>query len=177
MNNQKTALIDTTLKCIEINQIRSRGDRKTVELYRLTMHDGCYFAARGDIDPEGFEGIERLRPGAIVRICAFEQRGRRKIAWIRSVECDIPPYDLLSQRQRNLTLLSVSFCLLVASLLALGIHASLVTGLAILVAIISLFGCVIAVGGLIESLNPPRVEAQERWQSEPYRFVDEGSSR
>ncbi|HEY3536719.1 MAG TPA: hypothetical protein VGL01_04755 [Trinickia sp.] len=177
MNNQKTTLIDTTLECIEINLIHSRADEKTVELYRLTVHDGCYFAARGDIDPEGFKRIERLRLGAIVRICAFEERGRRKIAWIRSIEYGIPPYDLLRQRQRNLTLLSVSFCLLAASLLGLGIHASLVTVLAILVAIISLFGCVVAVGGLIESLNSSRVEAQERWQSEPYRFVDEGSIR
>jgi len=177
MNNQKTTLIDTTLERIETNLIHRRTDKEAVELYRLTMHDGCYFAARSDIDPEGFERIERLRPGAIVRICAFEQGGRRQIAWIRSVEWGIPPYDLLGQRQRNLTLLPVSLCLLVASLAALGIHASLVTGLAILVVIVSLLGGVIAVVGLIASLNPARVEAQKRWRSEPYRSVDGGSGQ
>ena len=73
--------------------------------------------------------------------------------------------------------LLASFCLLAASLTALGIHTPLVVALAILVAIISLLGGLIAIGGLIESLNPARIEAQERWMSEPYRFVDEGSGR
>jgi hypothetical protein len=177
MNKQKTTLIDTTLECVEANLIHSRADKKAVELYRLTMRDGCYFAARGDIDPEGFKCIEGLRPGATVRICAFEQRGRRKIAWIKSVEWGVPPYDVLAQRKRNLRLLLVSFCLLAVSVAALGIHTLLVVVPAILVAIVSLLGCVIAVGGLTESLNPARIEAQERWKSEPYRFVGEGSGR
>jgi hypothetical protein len=177
MNDQKTTLIDTTLECVEANLINRRGDKKAVELYRLTVHDGCYFAARGDIDPEGFKRIEGLRPGATVRICAFEQRGRRKIAWIRSDEWGIPAYDLLGQRKRNLTLLFASFCLLAASLTALGIHMPLVVALAILVAIVSVLGGLIAIGGLIESLNPARIEAQERWMSEPCLFVDEGSGR
>ena len=178
MNQQpKTTLIDTTLERIEANLVLSRADEKTVELYRVTTRDGCYFAARGDLDREAFQHIEQLQPGMAVRVCAFDERGRRHIAWMRGIERSLPPYDLLGQRQRNLTLLPISLALLSLSVVAVGIPASTITFLALLIAIISLFGCAIAIGGLISSLNPARIEAQERWQSEPYRSVAQGSDR
>jgi len=42
----------------------------------LTLLNGCYFAARGDIDADAFEQVGKLQPGINVRVCAFEQRGR-----------------------------------------------------------------------------------------------------
>ncbi len=177
LSKQKTTLIDATLERIEANLILSRADEKTIELYRVTMGDGCYFAARGDLDREAFEHIGQLQPGTAMRVCVFEQRGRRHIAWIRSQERSLPPYDLLAQRRRNLTLLPISLGLLVGSVAALSIPASLIEVLALLGAIFSFLGCAIAIGGLCSSLNPVRTEAQERWQREPYRFVAEGSDR
>lgn len=177
MSKPKTTLIDTTFERIETDLVRSRAAQKTVQLYRLMTGDGCYFAARRDMDRDDFNHIEALQPGTPVRICVFEQRGRRNIAWIRSVERSIPPYDVLAQRQSNLKLLPICLGLLAVCLGVMGVQASLIAVLAIFVAIISFLGCLLAIGGLIYSLNPVRLEAQERWQSEPYRFVVEGSDR
>lgn len=59
----------------------------------------------------------------------------------------------------------------------MGIRVALIAVLAIFVGIVSFLGCLVAIGGFIDSLNPIRVEAQERWQSEAYRFMVEGEDR
>lgn len=179
MSQQRTTLIDTTLERIETNLIRRRAGQKTAQLYRVTTGEGCYFAARADMDREDFDRIEALQPGTRVRVrvCVFERRGRRHIAWIRSSGRSIAPYDVLGQRQANFKLLPISLGILAVCLGAMGIPVALIAVLAIFVGIIGFLGCLVAIGGFIDSLNPIRVEAQERWQGEPYRFVVEGEDR
>jgi hypothetical protein len=177
MSQQRTKLIDTTLERIETNLVRRRASQKAAQLYRVTTGEGCYFAARADMDREDFDCIEELEPGTRVRVCVFERRGRRHIAWIRSLGRSIPPYDVLGQRQRNFKSLPISLGILAICLGAIGIRVALIAMLAIFVGIVSFLGCLVAIGGFIDSLNPIRVEAQERWQSEPYRFVVEGEDR
>ncbi len=177
MSKHNTNLIETTIDGIDTNLIQTRADDKKAKLYRLTLPNGCYFAARSDMDADVFDQVSQLQPGINVRVCTFEEHGRRKIAWIRSAGHSLAPYDIFAQRQRNLRLLTISSCLLTVSLAAVGIGVSLIAVLAIFVAIISLLGCLLSICGLIDSLGAARVEAQERWQREPYRFEAERSDQ
>lgn len=177
MSKQNTKLIEATMDGIDANLILPRAGNKKAKLYRLILQNSRYFAARDDIDTVAFERIDQLQLGATVRVCTFEHRGRRKIAWIRSAHRGIAPYDLIGQRRRNLTLLLISVSVLAASLVVTGIRVPLILALATFMAIVSLLGCVISIGGLIESLSAARREAQERWQAEPYRFEVKGRNR
>lgn len=70
MSQQRTKLIDTTLQRIETNLVRRRASQKAAQLYRVTTGEGCYFAARADMDREDFDCIAELEPGTGVRIRA-----------------------------------------------------------------------------------------------------------
>lgn len=177
MTKHNITLIDAAIDSVDTSLILSRGDDKKVKLYRLTLKSVCYFAASGDIDTEAFERVGQLQHGMNVRVCTFEDRGRRKIAWIRSADHAICPYDALAQRRRNLNLLLISLGLLVLSLVALKIPSSIVVALAVFVTVISLLGCFISIGGLTELVRTPRLEVQEAWLHEPSSFDMERNNR
>ncbi|MFM0289155.1 hypothetical protein [Paraburkholderia megapolitana] len=170
MTKHNTTLIDATIDSVDTSLILTRADDKKIRLYRLTLQNICYFAASGDIDAEAFEQIGQLQRGMDVRVCTFEDRGRRKIAWIRSADHAIAPYDALAQKRRNLNLLLISLGVLALSLAALKIPSSIIVALAVFVAIISFLGCFISIGGLTELLRTPRLEVQEIWLREPSSF-------
>ncbi|CAE6763681.1 hypothetical protein [Paraburkholderia haematera] len=145
MIKHNTTLIDTTIDRVDSSLILTRADDKKARLFRLTMQNVCYFAASGDIDAEAFEQIDQLQPGMNVRACVFEDRGRHKIAWIRSADHAIAPYDALAQKRGNLTLLPRALGPLVLSLAALAIPSSFIMALAVFVIFVSLIGCLIAI--------------------------------
>ncbi|WP_175976831.1 hypothetical protein [Burkholderia sp. BCC1047] len=176
-----TTLIESTIDRIDTNLIRIEADIKKVPLYRVTMQDACYFIAAGDVDAEAFKQIDQLKPGMAVRACVFEDRGRRAIAWIRSNDVAIAPYDALAQKQRNVSLLTWTSCMLVLSLAigaaAFDSHWGLIVPLALFVSIVSVLGGLLALAGLSDLIfKPQRREAQQKWQYEPTRFTMERST-
>ncbi len=179
MSNQ-TTLIEATIDRIDTNLVRVEASIAKVPLYRLTMQNVCYFIGAGDIDAAAFRQIDRLKPGMAVRACVFDDRGRHRIAWLRSGDLAIAPYDALGQKRRNLSLLAWASCLFMLSLL-IGAAAfkagwALVIALAVLVSIISLLGTLLAIAGLSERVfRPQRREAQEKWRNEPAGFKAERS--
>jgi len=176
-----TTLIESTIDRIDTNLIRIEADIKKVPLYRLTMQDACYFIAAYDIDAEAFKQVDQLKPGMAVRACIFDDRGRRRIAWIRSDDVAIAPYDAFSQRNSNLSLLTWASCIFILSLL-IGAAIfkqgwALVGAINVFVSIISMLGTLLAIAGLSElAFQPQRREAYEKWQSEPARFTAERSN-
>ncbi|CAI8693704.1 hypothetical protein BTK96_000268 [Burkholderia pyrrocinia] len=175
-----TTLIEATIDRIDTNLIRVEADIKKVPLYRLTMRGACYFIAAGDIDAEAFKQIDQLKPGTAVRACVFEDRGRHRIAWIRSTDLAIAPYDALGQKDSNLSLLTWASIIFMLSLLvgaaAFKSSWAFVCALALLVSIISLLGTLLAIAGLSDLVfQPQRREAQEKWQYEPASFTMERS--
>ncbi|WP_338641102.1 hypothetical protein [Burkholderia pyrrocinia] len=177
----RTTLIEARIDRVDTNLIRVKADVRKTLSYRLMMQNVCYFVTASDVDTEAFKQIEKLRPGMPVRACTFEHRGRRRIAWIRSGNLAIAPYDAIAQKQRNLTLLTWASCLLVLSLgiAAAALHSgwAFTSALATVVAIVSLVGSLLAIGGLSDLIvQPQRREAQDRWQCEPSGFDVERSN-
>ncbi|KGB91774.1 MULTISPECIES: hypothetical protein [Burkholderia] len=176
-----TTLIESTIDRIDTNLIRIEADIKKVPFYRLTIQDTCYFIAASDVDAEAFKRIDQLKPGMAVRACVFEDRGRRGIAWIRSSDVAIAPYDALAQKQRDVSLLTWTSCMFVLSL-AIGAAAfnanwALIGVLAVFVSIVSVLGGLLALAGLSDLiLKPQRREAQQKWQYESTGFTVERSS-
>ncbi|AOR71970.1 hypothetical protein BBJ41_31645 [Burkholderia stabilis] len=176
-----TTLIESTIDRIDTNLVRIATDIEKVPLYRLTMQGACYFIAADDIDAEAFKQIDRLKPGMAVHACTFDDRGRRRIAWIRSNDLAIAPYDALKQKDRNLSLLAWASIILMLSLL-IGAAAfksawAFVTALAVVASIISLLGTLLAIAGLSDLMfQPQRREAQEKWQYEPASFTAQRSN-
>ncbi|RQZ19877.1 hypothetical protein DIE15_04655 [Burkholderia sp. Bp9031] len=176
-----TTLIDARIDRIDTNLIRVKTDIKQVPLYRLTMQDVCYFIAAGDVDAEAFKQVDRLKPGMAVRACVFDDRGRRRIAWIRSHDLAIAPYDAFAQKDRNLSLLTWASCVFILSLLIGGAAFksgwALVLALTVFASIISMLGTLLAIAGLSEWVfRPQRREAREQWQCQPSRFTIERSN-
>ena len=176
-----TTVIESTIDRIDTNLIRVTADNKKVPLYRLTMQGACYFISAYDIDAEAFKQIDQLKPGMAVRACIFDDRGRRRIAWIRSNDLAIAPYDAFGQKNSNLSLLTWATCIFMLSLLigaaAFKLGWALVVALTLFVTIVSLLGTLLAIAGLSElALQPQRREAHERWQLEPVGFTAERSS-
>jgi len=177
----RTTLIEATIDRVDTNLIRFKSDVRKAPPYRLTMQSVCYFVTASDVDAEAFKQIGKLKPGMSVRACTFEHRGRRRIAWIRSGNLAIAPHDVLAQKQRNLSLLAWASCLLVLSLgiAAAALHSgwAFVSALATVVAIVSLVGSLLAIGGLSDLIfQPQRREAQDSWRCEPSGFDVERSS-
>ncbi|WP_230469071.1 MULTISPECIES: hypothetical protein [Burkholderia] len=171
----RTTLIEATIDRVDTNLVRVKADVRKTPSYRLTMQNVCYFVTANDLDPEAFKQIGQLRPGMSVRACTFEHRGRRRIAWIRSGNLAIAPYDVIAQKRRNLTLLAWASCLLVLSLgiAAAALHSgwAFVSALSTVAAIVSLTGSLLAVGGLSDLIfQPQRREAQDSWSCEPSGF-------
>lgn len=176
-----TTLVESTIDRIDTNLVRIEADIRKAPLYRVTMQNVCYFIAAHDIDTEAFKQVDQLKPGMAVRACIFDGRGRRRIAWIRSNDVVIAPYDTLSQRSRDLSLLTWALCIFVLSLLigaaAVKLGWALVGAMTLVVSIISLLGTLLAIAGLSELVfQPQRHEAHERWQSELARFTAERSN-
>ncbi|QVN22473.1 hypothetical protein JYG32_24315 [Burkholderia pyrrocinia] len=179
--SNRTTLIEATIDRVDTNLVRFKADVRKTPPYRLTMQNVCYFVTASDVDAEAFKLIEKLRPGMSVRACTFAHRGRRRIAWIRSGNLAIAPYDVLAQKRRNLSLLAWASCLLVLSLgiAAAALHSgwAFVSALATVVAIVSLTGSLLAIGGLSDLIfQPQRREAQDSWLCEPSGFDVERSS-
>ncbi|KVH12718.1 hypothetical protein WS84_04490 [Burkholderia anthina] len=176
----RTTLIEATIDRVDTNLIRVKADVRKNPPYRLTMQNVCYFVTASDVDEEAFKQIEKLRPGMSVRACTFEHRGRRRIAWIRSGNLAIAPYDVRAQKRRNLSLLAWSSCLLVLSLgiAAAALHSgwAFTSAMATVVATVGLVGNVVAIGGLSDLIfQPQRREAQDGWLGEPSGFSAERS--
>lgn len=176
-----TTLIESTIDRVETNLVRLAADGKKVPLYRVTMQDVCYVLSDDDLDADAFKQIDRLKPGMAVRACIFNDRGRRRITWIRSNDLAIAPYDAFGQKRSNLSLLTWASCIFMSSLL-IGAAAfkagwTLVAAMTLLVSIISLLGMLLAIAGLCElAFRPQRREAQEKWQGEPAGFTLERSN-
>ncbi|KVF22657.1 hypothetical protein [Burkholderia cepacia] len=176
-----TTLIESTIDRIDTNLVRIAADIGKAPLYRLTMQNACYFIAADDFDAEAFKQIDRLKPGMAVRACIFNDRGRHRIAWLRSSDLAIAPYDALGQRDGNLTLLTRASIVFVLSLLiGAAVFRSgwaFVGALALLASIISLLGILLAIAGLSDlTFRPQRREAQEKWRYEPAGFTMERSN-
>ncbi|CAB3752670.1 hypothetical protein B7G54_20375 [Burkholderia puraquae] len=176
-----TTLIEATIDRIDTNLIRVASDLKKVPLYRVTMQGVCYFIAAGDIDAEAFKQIDQLKPGMAVRACIFNDRGRHQIAWIRSHDLAIAPYDAFRQKNSNQSLLMWASCIFMLSLLIDGAAFksgwAFVGAVALVVGIISLLGSLLAIAGLSELVfRPQRREAQQKWQCEPAGFAVERSN-
>ncbi|AXF24243.1 hypothetical protein CUJ89_28430 [Burkholderia pyrrocinia] len=177
----RTNLIEATIDRVDTNLIRVKADVRNTPPYRLTMQNVCYFVTASDVDAEAFKQIGQLRPGMSARACIFEHRGRRRIAWIRSGNLAVAPYDAVAQKRRNLSLLAWASCLLVLSLgiAAAALHSgwAFVSALSTVAAIISLVGNLLAIGGLSDLIfQPQRREAQDSWSCEPSGLDMERSS-
>ncbi|VWC20085.1 hypothetical protein BLA13014_05673 [Burkholderia aenigmatica] len=173
-----TTLIEATIDRIDANLVRVAADIEKVPLYRLTMQDVCYFIAADDIDAEAFKKIDQLKPGMAVRACTFDDRGRHRIAWIRSNDVALAPYDAFRQKSSNVSLLTWASCIFMLSLLiaaaAFKSGWTFVSAASVVVSIISLLGALLAIAGLSErAFRPQRREAQEKWQCEPASFAVE----
>lgn len=176
-----TTLIEATIDRIDTNLVRIAADIEKVPLYRLTMQGTCYFIAADDIDAEAFKKIDQLKAGMAVRACTFDDRGRHRIAWIRSNAVAIAPYDAFRQKSSNVSLLTWASCIFMLSLLIGGAAFksgwAFVGAVSVVVGIISLLGTLLAIAGLSELVfRPQRREAQEKWQYEPARFTVERST-
>lgn len=176
-----TTLIEATIDRIDTNLVRVASDIKKVPLYRLTMQGACYFLSADDIDADAFKQIDQLKPGMAVRACTFDDCGRHQIAWIRSHDLAIAPYDAFRQKNSNLSLLMWASCIFMLSLLIDGAAFksgwAFVGAVTLVVGIISLLGTLLAIAGLSELVfRPQRREAQEKWQYEPVSFTVERSN-
>ncbi|VWD15036.1 hypothetical protein BLA39750_03491 [Burkholderia lata] len=176
-----TTLIEATIDRIDANLVRVAANVEKVPLYRLTMQDVCYFISADDIDAEAFKKIDQLKPGMAVRACTFDDHGRQCIAWIRSHDVALAPYDAFRQKSSNVSLLTWASCIFMLSLLiaaaAFKSGWAFVSAASVVVSIISLLGTLLAIAGLTELVvRPQRREAQEKWQYEPVSFTMERSN-
>lgn len=177
MNTLRIAIENTAIRQLDVNLIRSHAKDGKPLLYRFSATDGHYFVDDSEFEGEVIDKLKKIPAGTPIRVAIRQDRGRRKMAWLRSADHIVAPRDAQARRRKHWALLFKTTCWMVACLAAIAIPNFFVQALAILAAVIFGLGSALSIISLVMSVLDGDMEAQSTWLREPMKWKVDGAGR